>query len=59
MATVPYLVTASIVASLVGAVVVMLFGRTPKVARWLALGFSFIPLGLATYAFYALSLIHI
>ena len=44
------LVTWTLVASLVGAVVVLLFGRTPRTARWMALVASLVPLVLATYA---------
>ena len=44
------LVAWTLVASLVGAVVVLLFGRTPRLAKWMALLASLVPLALATYA---------
>ncbi len=48
-----YLVSASILVSLLGALVVMALGRNAKAARATALAFSFIPLALSTYAFWA------
>jgi len=44
------LVAWTLVASLLGAIVVLLFGRTPRLARWMALAASLVPLALATYA---------
>ncbi|MFA5862220.1 MAG: NADH-quinone oxidoreductase subunit M [Candidatus Thermoplasmatota archaeon] len=43
------LITITLVASLVGSVAVILFGRTASVAKWLALLVSLVPLALATY----------
>lgn len=48
------LVTITLVSSLVGAVLVLLFGRTHTIAKWMALLASLVPLGLATYALAAI-----
>ena len=48
------LVTWTLVASLAGAVLVLLLGRTPRVAKWMALLLSLVPLALATYAMAAI-----
>ena len=45
-----YLITLTLVASLVGALAVFLLGRTQRSAKWIALVASFVPLTLATYA---------
>ncbi|HUR68486.1 MAG TPA: NADH-quinone oxidoreductase subunit M [Candidatus Thermoplasmatota archaeon] len=45
-----YLITATLLSSLVGAILVFLFGGQGKRAKWMALGLSLVPLILASYA---------
>jgi len=51
---VDYIITATLVSSLVGAAIVFLFGGQGKRAKWMALGLSLIPLVIASYALSAL-----
>ena len=51
---IPYLVTLTLVASLLGALAVFVLGRTQKSARTIALVASLVPLALATYALAAI-----
>ena len=50
VAAIPNLVSITLVASLVGAILVLALGRTPTLARWIALIASFVPLALASIA---------
>jgi proton-translocating NADH-quinone oxidoreductase chain M len=50
MVSVPYLVPLSIVASLLGAVLVFALGRTQRSAKWIALVASLVPLALSAVA---------
>ena len=51
-----FLISASILASLVGALVVLGAGRTARIARWTALLFSLIPLALSSYMLWQIML---